>query len=271
MTAVSPDGVAWEDDLDVVRDVAALLRDRVPGEVLARVSALLAGADLTPDPPGEDLRRLLQTGADGIALRHRLGAAGGRWLVGVRGDHFAAGRLLREAASTGRRAAGCRADRTTWLLVAAPAQGWVTRAVAAEPALVGARVALDDVARAPSCRVVVDDLLDVAVRREWRGLVDAAELGADRRLDLVADLAERLPPVSSARLSVLRRSPQGFLVDTLASWFEHDRDAQRTAEALHLHVNTVRYRLRRAQELLGLDLARWDDRLAAELQLRLGR
>jgi hypothetical protein len=38
---------------------------------------------------------------------------------------------------------------------------------------------------------------------------------------------------------------------------------------MHLHANTIRYRLRRGQELAALDLDDWDERLLAEVQLRM--
>jgi DNA-binding PucR family transcriptional regulator len=47
-------------------------------------------------------------------------------------------------------------------------------------------------------------------------------------------------------------------------------DISRTATQLTLHENTVRYRIRRAEELFGLDLADADTTLATWLQLRLG-
>jgi DNA-binding PucR family transcriptional regulator len=40
------------------------------------------------------------------------------------------------------------------------------------------------------------------------------------------------------------------------------------AERLHVHRNTFRYRLRRIEELAGIDLDDPDERLVAELQLR---
>ena len=43
----------------------------------------------------------------------------------------------------------------------------------------------------------------------------------------------------------------------------------KAAEALLLHPNTLRYRLRRMQELTGLDLKDPTDRLVAELQLHI--
>ncbi|MFC1410865.1 PucR family transcriptional regulator [Streptacidiphilus sp. N1-12] len=50
------------------------------------------------------------------------------------------------------------------------------------------------------------------------------------------------------------------LVDTLAVFLDHDGSWARTAEALHVHVNTVHYRVRRIEELTGRSLARLADR-----------
>ncbi|WP_052389944.1 PucR family transcriptional regulator [Streptomyces sp. NRRL B-24484] len=51
------------------------------------------------------------------------------------------------------------------------------------------------------------------------------------------------------------------LLGTLDAFLAHDCSWTRTAEALHLHVNTVHYRLRRIEELTGRSLARLQDRL----------
>ncbi len=48
---------------------------------------------------------------------------------------------------------------------------------------------------------------------------------------------------------------------TLDAWFAHDESAAATAAALHIHRNTLDYRLRRVEELTGLLLARAEDRL----------
>ncbi|MET3133027.1 carbohydrate diacid regulator [Oxalobacteraceae bacterium GrIS 1.11] len=48
---------------------------------------------------------------------------------------------------------------------------------------------------------------------------------------------------------------------TLDTWFAHDGHPAATAEALHIHRNTLDYRLRRIGELTGLDLARTEDRI----------
>jgi sugar diacid utilization regulator len=58
------------------------------------------------------------------------------------------------------------------------------------------------------------------------------------------------------------------LVATLAEFLDRSCSWVRTAEALHLHVNTVRYRIERVEELTGRDLSRFADRVDVFLALR---
>jgi carbohydrate diacid regulator len=51
-----------------------------------------------------------------------------------------------------------------------------------------------------------------------------------------------------------------MLQRTLETWFAHDGHPAATAEALHIHRNTLDYRLRRIGEITGLDLGRLEDR-----------
>lgn len=55
----------------------------------------------------------------------------------------------------------------------------------------------------------------------------------------------------------------------LKTWFACGCSAQRTAEELFLHRNTVDYRLHRVEELLNLDLTNFDDRVQLDLALKL--
>ncbi|MEV4675929.1 helix-turn-helix domain-containing protein [Actinomadura sp. NPDC049382] len=54
---------------------------------------------------------------------------------------------------------------------------------------------------------------------------------------------------------------------TLAAWLDHYGDPKGTAEALSVHPNTLRYRLRRMAEVAPLDLSSPQTRLALRLQL----
>jgi hypothetical protein len=51
------------------------------------------------------------------------------------------------------------------------------------------------------------------------------------------------------------------LLGTLRAFLDHDGSWSRTAEALHIHVNTVHYRVRRIEELTGRSLALLQDRV----------
>ncbi|MFD3998564.1 PucR family transcriptional regulator [Streptomyces sp. NPDC058548] len=52
-----------------------------------------------------------------------------------------------------------------------------------------------------------------------------------------------------------------MLLDTLEVFLAHDCSWTRTAEALHIHVNTVHYRVERIETLTGRDLSRLEDRV----------
>ena len=58
---------------------------------------------------------------------------------------------------------------------------------------------------------------------------------------------------AAALLAPLKDSPT--LTRTLSSYLDNDQDINRTARQLHLHPNSVRYRLRRIEELLEIRLA----------------
>ncbi len=63
----------------------------------------------------------------------------------------------------------------------------------------------------------------------------------------------------------------GDLVDTLASFFEQNSSIEGTARALFVHPNTVRYRLRRIQDITGYSPTDARDAYALRLALTLGR
>ncbi|MFI9293107.1 helix-turn-helix domain-containing protein [Streptomyces gardneri] len=57
------------------------------------------------------------------------------------------------------------------------------------------------------------------------------------------------------------RSSNALLLETLEVFLAHNCSWARTAETLHLHVNTVHYRVQRVEALTGRDLSRLDHRL----------
>ncbi|HEX6651273.1 MAG TPA: helix-turn-helix domain-containing protein [Thermoleophilaceae bacterium] len=90
-------------------------------------------------------------------------------------------------------------------------------------------------------------------------------LGADRRL--ARDVAESaLAPLDSE--TELSRERLG---STLDAWLRHRGRTEAVAKALHVHPQTVRYRLARLRELFGSRLDDPDGRFELELALRARR
>ena len=58
------------------------------------------------------------------------------------------------------------------------------------------------------------------------------------------------------------------LQDTLATFLDCSGSWSRTAERMHLHVNTVRYRIARVEELTGRNLSDFENRVDVFLALR---
>lgn len=92
---------------------------------------------------------------------------------------------------------------------------------------------------------------------------------ADRPLTTLvagaAKLARELTRDILADLLILPTTERDVLLKTLQVWFAEQGSAKDAAERLFVHPNTVRYRIRRIQELTKRDLT--DPRAAAELYL----
>jgi DNA-binding PucR family transcriptional regulator len=61
------------------------------------------------------------------------------------------------------------------------------------------------------------------------------------------------------------------LVETLGAWLEHQGEVRPTALQLHVHTQTVRYRVAQLRELLGARMGSAEGRLELELALRARR
>jgi purine catabolism regulator len=71
------------------------------------------------------------------------------------------------------------------------------------------------------------------------------------------------------RLTDYDRDHGGRLLQTAAVFIDQGCRYQATAEALAIHVSTVRYRVRRLKDLFGMDLEHPETRFALALALRL--
>jgi PucR family transcriptional regulator, purine catabolism regulatory protein len=94
-----------------------------------------------------------------------------------------------------------------------------------------------------------------------------SELGIHRlllRVPNVSDLWAFAEEVLGALSEDERSTGIGYL-KTLSVYFQENGSPRRAAERLHLHPNTVTYRLRRIEELTGISLSVHRDRLMAEI------
>jgi purine catabolism regulator len=60
----------------------------------------------------------------------------------------------------------------------------------------------------------------------------------------------------------------GDLVTSVRVWLEHDRQTERAARALHIHPNTLLYRVRRFEQVSGCSLASTESLAEIWLALR---
>ncbi|WP_310729243.1 helix-turn-helix domain-containing protein [Streptomyces sp. N2A] len=116
---------------------------------------------------------------------------------------------------------------------------------------------------------ILDAMVSVGVATTVAALPDIqAEVLVSEVLTLLSGHPEMRDPRLTALVAHDSRN-QGQLAETVLAYLNAFGDVRAAAAQLHVHPNTLRYRIRRAEELTGLDLGRPDQRLLAMLQLRL--
>jgi sugar diacid utilization regulator len=113
-------------------------------------------------------------------------------------------------------------------------------------------------------------------RTLWRlgrtGVVSAFEdLGIHRLLLQVPDLGELRSFAHEVlgRLSEHEHEHKSEYLATLACYFRENNSPQRASRLLHVHPNTVAYRIKRIEEITGLRLDNYRDRLIAQVALEI--
>ena len=97
------------------------------------------------------------------------------------------------------------------------------------------------------------------------------QLGIHRLLLQVADPA-RLREFAREVFSGFDKYPHpvvGDYLTTLACYFRANNSPQRAARTLHVHPNTVTYRVRRVEQITSLDFTDYRDRLMAQVALEI--
>ncbi|WP_156178962.1 PucR family transcriptional regulator [Saccharothrix sp. ST-888] len=152
-------------------------------------------------------------------------------------------------------------------LVRTPGEGGTTplRAAISRPA--------EELSELTELRAEVDDILRVtAYDQQAPETADLTEVHARVLLAHFADELARRPrlrhPGVTAMVEHDRTQHTAYAAST-AAWLDAVGNIAQAAERLSVHPNTLKYRLRRARELFGLDLDHPDDRLSCWLQLRL--
>lgn len=101
-------------------------------------------------------------------------------------------------------------------------------------------------------------------------LIHYSELGVQRLL--LQNTEEELIDYTTETLGDLLKyeaDRKGELLQTLVFYFEHNQNVKETAESLHIHVNTLNYRLRRIKDILQVDFSETEEFLNLHLALQL--
>jgi DNA-binding PucR family transcriptional regulator len=131
---------------------------------------------------------------------------------------------------------------------------------------------VDSLGDVPAARAEVDRVLDRPA-----GTERVTTLTQSRTPVLLGEIAELIgarPELRDPRLQKLIDYDRGrgaSLVESIAQYLLRFGDVRRAADELHIHPNTLRYRLRRAEELLGISLDDPDGRLLLQVQLLVQR
>jgi hypothetical protein len=145
--------------------------------------------------------------------------------------------------------------------------GELAAALDGVPAALGPTVPLERAARSLARARAAFGLLDTGVLPEGSPLVADEHLPAlmlHGNAALAADLAAR----ALAPLTELRSGPRARLTETLRAWLDEPGQVTRVAQRLHVHPQTVRYRVAQLRELFGERLQDADARFELALAVR---
>ncbi|WP_174528359.1 PucR family transcriptional regulator, partial [Micromonospora maritima] len=104
--------------------------------------------------------------------------------------------------------------------------------------------------RAPAMYALCQAALRTATHRRLRGLRRVTDLAGETALAAQPALAELLRATLLGPLDPADEFHRELATTALA-WLDHGQRLDQTASALHVHPNTVRYRLRRLREVTG--------------------
>lgn len=128
---------------------------------------------------------------------------------------------------------------------------------------------VDSLSGASVSRREADEVLR-ALQLRGGSVATIGDVATERMLLLLTDLLPEHPEFISDKVRTLASADDaGTYVQTLRAYLDAFGSIPKAAEALDVHPNTLRYRLRRALEISELDLEDADERIVLELGLRL--
>ena len=138
--------------------------------------------------------------------------------------------------------------------------------------LVGIGVSAASVGGVPESRESADQVLRVLRTYGGKSVAELGDVRSSALLLRFADACADDPALKSGPIGRLRRHDldrKTSYIPTLRAYLDSFGDAEEAARRLEVHPNTVRYRLRQLQSVLGVDLADPAERLVLMLELQL--
>jgi DNA-binding PucR family transcriptional regulator len=120
----------------------------------------------------------------------------------------------------------------------------------------------------PAARNEVDRVLDRPIGRQR--VTSLTQSRTPVLLGEIADLIRARAELIDPRLHALFDYDQerdAALVETLERYLQRFGDVRAAADEMHIHPNTLRYRVRRAEAILGMSIEDPDNRLLLQIQL----
>lgn len=253
---------------------------RVPTTEAQQIARLLGLAGGSVDVPSLAAALSLPTRGPAAVVGVTAYDAPGRDWPGELPLATVAGVIRLHASAYSRASVVAATDARVYVLVPAAREsglhGWAENLLTRVGRQVGVRMraalaAVPDLEHAADARAEVDRVLDRPVTGPVATLADAR---TSVLLGEVIDLLSGTDVLHDPRLDALRAHDAesgGSLVVSLECYLDAFGDVRAAADRLGVHPNTLRYRIKRVESILGMSLADPQDRLLLQLELRARR
>lgn len=152
------------------------------------------------------------------------------------------------------------------------ASSFIERLASARPYCAGVGDMVRDASELAYARAGAEAALRVLTTtpRSGRRVAAFGEVHVEHLIDRMGEImmSERTPRGPVDALLDYDREHSASMVSTLRAWLDAFGDASMAADAVHVHKNTLRYRLSRIEKIGEVDLSKPEVRFALSLQLR---